>query len=203
MDEMDEKDTVTLELASGYALGVLDPAEAAAFEQRLQRDSTAAAEVAAYQQVAAYLAEAAPLVRPAPRVKDALFARIGASAKTAQKQVPNAVGHMANVLVRAGEGRWIKTPFPGVELKQLFVDPFTGMITTLLRAAAGAIYPAHEHGGLEQVYVIDGDIVFDDHELDTGDYEVSAGHTHHSSLRAPEGCLALIIHSPHDRVLPE
>ena len=48
------------------------------------------------------------------------------------------------------------SPFPGVQIKRLFKDPATGMITTLLKAAAGAIYPAHQHGGLEQIYVIDG-----------------------------------------------
>jgi anti-sigma factor ChrR (cupin superfamily) len=76
------------------------------------------------------------------------------------------------------------------------------MITTLLKAAAGSIYPAHQHGGVEQVYVIDGDMLFDDHALDTGDYEVSESDTRHSSIRTTEGCLALIIHSPHDKVFP-
>jgi anti-sigma factor ChrR (cupin superfamily) len=102
--------------------------------------------------------------------------------------------------VRADEGAWQKTPFPGVEIRNLFVDKVTGTVTSLLRAAVGAVYPAHRHGGMEHVYVIDGDLIFDDHTLETGDYEVSRGSTEHSSITTKTGCLALIIHNEADKV---
>ena len=149
-------------------------------------------------EVAASLAHSAPLAQPAARVKEGLMQRI---AHPVPAPAPSPV-QFQRVLARANEGRWIQTPFPGVQIKRLFKDPATGMITTLLKAAAGAIYPAHQHGGVEQIYVIDGDLVFDDHALDTGDYEASAGETHHSEIHSPEGCLALIIHSPDDKIFP-
>ena len=190
MNEMTDETTA---LAASYALGVLEADEAAAFEHLLAVDSGVAAEVAAFQSVAAELAHAVPLTQPSSKVKDGLFARI---------QAPKPHAHAIANIVRASETGWVRTPFPGVEVKRLFVDPVTGMITTLLKAAASSIYPAHRHGGLEQVYVMDGDMIFDDHALDTGDYEVSEGHTHHSAIRTTEGCLALIIHSPDDKVFP-
>jgi anti-sigma factor ChrR (cupin superfamily) len=191
MGEMNEMTDETRALAASYALGVLEADEAALFERLLAEDSSVAAEVAAFRSVAVELAHGVPLVQPSAKVKDGLFARI---------QAPQPVA-IANI-VRASETGWVRTPFPGVEVKRLFVDPVTGMITTLLKAAAGSIYPAHQHGGLEQVYVVDGDMIFDDHTLDTGDYEVSEGHTHHSAIRTTEGCLAVIIHSPDDKVFP-
>jgi ChrR Cupin-like domain len=193
MGEMNEITDETRELAANYALGVLDPIESASFERLLAADANVAAEVAAFRSVAAELAYGAPLAQPSAKVKEGLLARI---------QPPKSQALAIANIVRASETGWVRTPFPGVEVKRLFVDPANGMITTLLKAAAGAIYPAHQHGGLEQVYVVDGDMIFDDHALDTGDYEVSEGHTHHSAIRTTEGCLALIIHSPDDKVFP-
>ena len=185
-------------LAASYALGALDAEEMAAFERDLERSAALRAEVAAFQEVAADLASATPLVRPPTGVKDKLMRSLARPSVAAQAAPADL---MARVIVRAQEGAWTKTPFPGVEVKRLFSDPVTGMITTLLKAAAGAIYPAHVHGGVEQVFVIDGDMVFDDHELDTGDYEVATGETQHSAIRTPNGCLALIIHSPNDKII--
>ncbi len=182
------------ELAAGYALGVLDPPEAAEFKRLLEGSAPLRNEVDAFHEAAADLAHAAPLTHPAARVKEALMQRIAPPAPAPAK--------FTRLLARANEGRWIQTPFPGVQIKRLFKDPVTGMITTLLKAAAGATYPAHQHGGIEQIYVIDGGLVFDDHALDTGDYEVSAGESHYSAIHSPEGCLALIIHSPHDKIFP-
>jgi anti-sigma factor ChrR (cupin superfamily) len=196
MSETNELPDDLRELAASYALGALDPGQVASFEQMLRENPVLSSEVASFQQVATELAHGAPLAQPAPRVKQELFARLQPAATASP------AGNMVNVLVRASQGKWIQTPFPGVEIKRLFVDPVTGSITTLLKAAAGAIYPAHQHGGLEQVFVVDGDMIFDDHALDTGDYEASAGHTHHSAIRTTEGCLALIIHSPDDKVFP-
>jgi anti-sigma factor ChrR (cupin superfamily) len=171
------------ELASTYALGLLETPETDAFERHFAVCSVCQSEVKAFQEVAAELAHTVPEVRPAPRVRQELLARLAPP----------------HVLVRAGEGAW-KTPFPGVEIRQLFVDKVTGAVTSMLRAAAGAVYPAHQHGGMEHVYVIDGDLIFDDHTLETGDYEVSAGATGHSSITTKTGCLALIIHHASDKV---
>jgi anti-sigma factor ChrR (cupin superfamily) len=77
-------------------------------------------------------------------------------------------------------------------------------VTSLVRVAAGAIYPAHLHNGVEHLYVLDGDIVFDDHTLSSGDYEMRPANSQHSSATtAPgEGCLLLVINSGRDQFLP-
>ncbi|PWU05885.1 MAG: hypothetical protein C5B51_13445 [Terriglobia bacterium] len=173
------------ERASTYALGLLDGPETLEFEEHLGDCAVCRSEVRAFREVTGELAYLAPTVRPAPRLKRELLRKV----------------RFEHLLVRADEGAWEQTPFPGVELRHLFVDEVTGAVTSLLRAAAGAFYPAHRHGGLEHVYVIDGDMIFNDHTLNTGDYEVSAGSSHHSSITTETGCLALIIHNKADKVL--
>ena len=100
----------------------------------------------------------------------------------------------------AAEGRWHKV-MPGIEVKRLFVDPATRIITSLLRVAPGAVYPAHRHAGLEHLYVVDGDAIFDDHTLNTGDYEARTPQSVHSTVTTTEGCLLLVIHNQHDEYL--
>ena len=174
------------EIASTYAFGLLDPGETAEFESHLARCPVCQSEVRVFRDLAGQLAHAAPPAEPAPRVRENLLRSLAPR----------------RLVVRADEGAFERTPFPGVEIRTLFVDKITGAVTTLLRAAAGAVYPAHRHGGLEHVYVIDGDLIFDDHTLETGDYEVSEGSTHHSAITTRTGCLALIVHHVKDKVFP-
>jgi anti-sigma factor ChrR (cupin superfamily) len=175
------------ELASGYAMGLLGARDTNEFEEHLSNCFLCRSEVKAFQGVHAVLASTAPSVEPPPHIRGELLRKIALQPR----------------VVRAQTGTWEKTPFPGVEIRRLFVDKLTGTVTTLLRAAPGAIYPAHRHGGLEHVYVVDGDLVFDDHVLQTGDYEVSGGATRHSSITSKTGCLALIIHHVKDEVLAD
>lgn len=173
-----------LEVASAYALGLLEAPATAEFEQHLSECAICRSEAKAFREVTGELAYAAPLAEPAPRLRTEIL----------RKLTP------PRVLARAGEGVWEKTPFPGIEIRNLFVDKVTGAVTSLLRAAVGAVYPAHRHGGMEHIYVIDGDLIFNDHTLETGDYEVSPGSTDHSSITTKTGCLALIIHNLADSV---
>ncbi len=64
------------ELAAGYALGALTPAETAAFEAALARSPELAREVAEYREVNALLARGVA-GEPSPLVKARMFQRIG------------------------------------------------------------------------------------------------------------------------------
>jgi len=175
------------ENASAYALGLLEGSENDAFEKHMGQCAVCRSETQAFREITAELAYTAPLVEPPPRLKTELLQRLEPS----------------RVLVRASEEDWQATPFPGIEIRRLFVDKVTGTITSLLRAAVGAVYPAHRHGGVEHIYVVDGDLIFNDHTLETGDYEVNPGATDHSTITTKTGCLALIIHHTADQVFPK
>jgi anti-sigma factor ChrR (cupin superfamily) len=61
--------------------------------------------------------------------------------------------------VRANDLPWQKTRFPGVEVKTLLFDRNSGLVTSLIRMAPGAVLPDHEHVKIEQTYVLEGKLV--------------------------------------------
>lgn len=183
-----------LELAPLYAAGALDAAGAAGFEAHLQGGCQACeAELRALEESVADLAFALPPREPRAGLRTRLLDRIAAPAAP----VPNPL----SVLVRANQLEWRSAGVPGVMMKRLFVDKSTGNVTWLLKVEPGAVYPAHRHAGLEHTYVIDGDVIFNDHELDTGDYEVAMATTAHSTVTSREGCLLLLINNERDEIL--
>ncbi len=181
------------ETASLHSLGLLDPATAHDWEHHLEICAVCAEETRACSELLAEVstAEAPFLAQPPARVKDALM-----------RQIATPAPGLAPLILRAAEGIWNKV-MPGIEAKRLFVDPVTQSVTSLVRVAAGAIYPAHIHKGLEHLYVLDGEIVFEDHSLATGDYEVRTPETRHSSATTAPGedCLLLVINSGRDEYL--
>jgi anti-sigma factor ChrR (cupin superfamily) len=185
--------------ASLHSLGLLEAEDAERWERHLKHCVVCAAEARACFELVAEVSAAdvstLPESQPPQRVKENLMRQIAASARP--------VSSPASLILRANEGRWHKL-LPGIEVKRLFVDPVAKTVTSLVRVAAGAIYPAHLHVGVEHLYVLDGDIVFDDHTLSSGDYEMrSANSKHSSATTAPdEGCLLLVINSGQDQFLP-
>ncbi len=186
--------------ASLFSLGLLDAEEAEHFQTHLEQCSACAEEVRACSEmvagVTAILAEGDtlgnPALKPPAHLKEKLMRRIAAE--------PAPAAELSGVVVRAEEGRWHQV-MPGIDVKRLFIDPITKNMTSLLRVAAGAIYPAHRHAGLEHLYVVDGDAIFDDHTLNTGDYEARTPQSVHSTVTSTDGCLLLVIHNQHDEYL--
>jgi hypothetical protein len=176
------------EVASLYSLGLLDPELAAGFEQHLESGCLVCeSEVRGFTEASAQVLSALDYAEPADQVREELLRRIGRPAS-------------APMILRAGEGQWLESEFPGLSLKRLFVDP-TGTVTSLIRMAAGAVYPPHRHHGLEHCYVLEGDLVFNDHTLYAGDYEVAAPTRDHSTVTTRYGCLLLITNHPGDQLL--
>ena len=98
-------------------------------------------------------------------------------------------------VVRPADMEWQKTRFPGCEVKTLLFDSATGLVTALIRFAAGAVLPDHEHVKIEQTYVLEGRLV--DKEGPAAGLEVNPGEfvwrepgSRHVAC-APEGGLML------------
>jgi anti-sigma factor ChrR (cupin superfamily) len=173
------------ERASLYSLGLLEQAESAVFERHLSGCDLCRTEVREFGETVGELAFALPESTPSPRVRQELLRRITPS----------------QVTVRASEGVWKATPFAGIDVKQLFVDLATGNATSLVRMAPGSIYPPHRHANYEHFYVLQGDVVFHDHTLGAGDFEVNAPTTDHSPVTTVGGCLVLITNNLADQLL--
>ena len=85
---------------------------------------------------------------------------------------------------------WKESKFPGVEVKILYEDPKTGMLTVLSRMAPGSFIPLHTHTDVEQTYVLEGSLEDEQGAATAGNFVWRpAGNTH--IARAPNGCLSI------------
>ena len=98
-------------------------------------------------------------------------------------------------LVRSNQREWHPLPEPdagGVSVKVLRFDNATRRAPTiLLKFEAGATYPAHNHPGGEEVFVIEGDIWLGKDHLFAGDYLYTPPNGKHA-VRSESGCVVLV-----------
>lgn len=163
------------ELAALFTAGELAPGEAESLIE-----------------AAALLAYAVPQVDPPPSLRDRVMACVE---PTPAEPLPG-----VHVL-RAGEGKWRSTPYPGVTYKLLDYDKRRSMATSLLKLEPGAVYPPHRHSEAEQCLVIEGEARIGGVTIRQGDYERADEDTRHGAIETSTGCLLLIIASTHDEML--
>lgn len=70
------------------------------------------------------------------------------------------------------------------------MDAHDGREVLLIRAEPGAVLEAHDHAGVEELYVLEGNCVIEELQLGVGDYHRAASSSHHHATEAgPDGCL--------------
>jgi anti-sigma factor ChrR (cupin superfamily) len=175
------------ERASLYGLGLLDEAESSTFEQHLSSCSVCAAEVHESGDLAVQLAGSMPAAAPPAKLRERVLT---------EAVLPRGVV----ALVRGKHIKWQETPFPGVLMARLFEDPARGELTSLVKMTPGAHYPSHHHASLEHCYVVEGDLIFEDHTLFAGDYSAGCPNKVHTSATTTKGCLLFIVHNTQDQV---
>ena len=170
--------------AADYVLGVLTAEERAQVERDAAADPMLAAEIARYDR------DLSPLLTDAPEVEPPadLFDRIKSAIATDAKPRGAPTGSRT---VRAEEGKW-EPLVPGIERKVMYFDRARKRVTLLIRAQAGAEFPAHEHDDDEELYVLSGDLSFDDLVLNAGDYHVARAGERHPVGRTRGGCMLLV-----------
>ena len=98
-------------------------------------------------------------------------------------------------LVRSQQIEWRPLAEPGVSgvfVKVLRFDKETRRAPTiLLKFEAGATYPAHNHPGGEEVFVLEGDLKLGKDHLYTGDYLYTSPNGKHAA-RSEGGCIVLV-----------
>ena len=99
--------------------------------------------------------------------------------------------------IKADEGRWV-SKIPGVEVKPLSIDHERNIATILVRLAAGAVLPPHEHHGGEECYIISGSARIGPIELFAGDFHHADAGTYHHSVRSDHGCMLLLVVNKED-----
>jgi len=181
------------ELASLHALGALSQHEARAFEQHLAEGCHAcSAEFDSFERTVGELALSVPEAQPPGEVRERLLARVN---ELPSSRVVDAVSEIASdqfVSIHAADGQWQKVQ-DGVLLKKLYVDQATGIATSLVRMMPGTSLPAHQHLGVEQFFVIEGDCNVAGQRLGPGAYHRAATGSTHETTYTVDGTLFLLI----------
>jgi anti-sigma factor ChrR (cupin superfamily) len=89
----------------------------------------------------------------------------------------------------------------GISCKLLSVDAETNRVTMLVRLAPGTDYPPHRHAGVEELYLVHGELMIDDKTLYAGDFiRAEAGSVDHR-VWSVTGCTCVLITSTKDAIL--
>ena len=95
------------------------------------------------------------------------------------------------IILRTTELPWLPSPAPGVERRMLSRDDATGVVTSIVRYAPGASYPAHAHPGGEEILVLEGMFADEHGRYPAGTYlRNPPGSTH--SPYSPDGCVLFV-----------
>ena len=167
-------------LAGEYVLGTLQGSPRQRFEERLADDPLAAAAVAAWEERLSPLLETTDDVSPPDHLWSAIEARLDDEPSAADI-----------VTVHAGEGAW-QSVAPGVDVKVLYREAAENIESLLVRLAAGARFPSHDHPSDEECMMLSGDLTFGDLTLRAGDYHRMPKGVPHPDGFSKEGALVYV-----------
>lgn len=171
--------------AAAQVAGALEPTSAEAFLDDLHNNRPEALRAwSEFAPVAETLARDLPAVTPSPFAATRLRERLD------QARLPRLVG----ISVQRGyDTDWEPAGIPGIERRVLSADPGVGRVVCLFRMAPGARFPAHHHAGVEECYVLEGDLRVGDLVLRAGDYQRAEPGSAHVTQTTEQGCVCLII----------
>ncbi|HKG22422.1 MAG TPA: cupin domain-containing protein [Blastocatellia bacterium] len=187
------EDTVH-ELAALYALGVLDEAEAKAFEAHLADGcDVCSTDVSAYESIVANLAFVTESETPSEGARERLSARVaseGSEIKGGREGVLSSPGKMRST--RTEELEWHEVN-AGILIKRLSVDEATGLATSLVKMLPGRRLARHRHNGSEQLFILEGDCHLQGEVLGPGDYHRAEDGSIHDTTYTVGGTTFLLI----------
>ena len=104
---------------------------------------------------------------------------------------------MASAPHGPSESEWEEVA-PGISCQLLATDIEKDRVSMLVRLAPGAAYPPHSHAGVEELYLLDGELVIDDKTLYPGDYNRAEPGTGDQHVWSETGCTCVLLTSTRD-----
>jgi quercetin dioxygenase-like cupin family protein len=176
------------ELAPLYALGELSEVERAWVEDQILQEPELALELAEYQNAATALAYSTPDVGLASTLKNRLFEQIGIPLPEPALSVSPPEPEVDPFWIVPGHTiTWKPHRYPGFEIAIFHVNKQSRIVSGLLRAEPGACYPEHLHTGVEEIYMLEGDLRIGTTVYGPGDYIRSSPGSIHAP-DSPSGC---------------
>ena len=166
------------------SVGAIDPDERVELRARLDAlTPEQRLEVAHLYDIASTVALTAPALEPPAHVRERLLA---------------ATREPVRYTVWAADAEWVDTGMPGIRSRILTVDKARSLVTLLIRAERGAVYPSHKHHGPEDCFIIKGSVVMDGRVLRAGDFHHADAESEHGEITTTEGAEVLIVGSVED-----
>jgi ChrR-like protein with cupin domain len=180
-----------LELVFLHALRVLPSSEIPVLEAHLSECAGCREEMEALRPiVGAFISWPADVLRPADSLWDRLASRIAAETGGEPAQ---------SVPQPRAEAPWEEAA-PGLAFKLLSTDTEKDRVSMLVRLAPGVAYPPHTHGGVEELYLLNGELWIDDKKLYPGDYNRAEAGTGDQRVWSETGCTCVLLTSTRDRL---
>jgi anti-sigma factor ChrR (cupin superfamily) len=197
MNDNEHRHRCFSELAPLYVLDLLEIEDRLWVEAQVVDCPDLAEELANYEAAVGLVPYGATPVPMAADLKDRLFARLAVrdSDRLGLEPVTEPVTELSPAremyTVRSQDLEWKPHRVKGVQCAILSVDEKQRMRSMVVKVAAGVVYPIHRHGGIEEIYMLEGDLIIDDETYFAGDYIRSFS----GSIHAPSsvtGCMFVI-----------
>ena len=138
--------------------------------------------------IATFVSWPIDVLRPSASLWERVTQRIGA--ETGEEPVGPASPGWA-------EPEWEEAA-PGISCKLLATDTEKSRVSMLVRLAPGVAYPPHQHAGVEELYLLDGELMIDDKRLYPGDYNRAEAGTADQRVWSETGCTCVLLTSTQD-----
>jgi anti-sigma factor ChrR (cupin superfamily) len=172
-----------------YALQALPSSEIPSVEAHLSACAGCRQEVETLRPIiGAFVSWPTDILRPPASLWERLARRI--AAETGQEPVVQAPQLRA-------EADWEEAA-PGLAYKVLAADSETDRVSLLVRLAPGAEYPPHSHAGVEELYLLHGELMIDDKKLYPGEYNRAEPGSADQRVWSETGCTCVLITSSRD-----
>ena len=138
--------------------------------------------------IGAFVSWPTDVLRPSASLWERLARRI--AAETGQESVVPASQQRA-------EPDWEEAA-PGLAYQVLAADTENDRVSLLVRLAPGAAYPPHRHAGVEELYLLHGELMIDDKKLYPGDYNRAEPGSADQRVWSETGCTCVLLTSTRD-----
>ena len=180
------------DLAALYALGSLTQHEARSFEEHLGEGcESCTGELGGFEAVVSNLAFAVGGAEP-PAGLHKRLQRLSMEISQVPSVTMQPLPSRSFMSVRACEREWQEVS-EGIQVERLFVDPVSGLQTSVVKMAAGTRLPAHRHRDVEQFFILEGDCIVNGELLGPGDYHRAESGSVHEITYTKHGTMFLLV----------
>jgi DNA-directed RNA polymerase specialized sigma24 family protein len=95
------------------------------------------------------------------------------------------------------EREWAEVA-PGISCELLATDRAQHRVAMLVRLAPGTAYPPHTHAGIEELYLLHGELMIEDRTLYPGDYNRAEPGSGDQFVWSGTGCMCVLLTSTQD-----